>query len=159
MCSLRFENNLLTFEGVRFASISKKTPLSKLSFAFVSLALPLLKKTLPSISESYLKKMKCKHFRLYHKWILPSCWKIQKQSFCLLLWNNLLVLTTLSVTLFRYPQLLFDPENACRKSPLIMQNHSKSRLWQVNRCIHYSQWDVDVGQYRQITIKRILERV
>ncbi len=42
MCSLRFENNLLTFEGVRFASISKKTPLSKLSFAFVSLALPLL---------------------------------------------------------------------------------------------------------------------
>jgi hypothetical protein len=39
MCSLRFENNLLTIEGVRFASISKKTPLS---FAFVSLALPLL---------------------------------------------------------------------------------------------------------------------
>jgi hypothetical protein len=42
MCSLRFENNLLTFEGVRFASISKKTPVSKHSFAFVSLALPLL---------------------------------------------------------------------------------------------------------------------
>ncbi len=42
MCSLRFENNLLTIEGFRFASISKKTPLSKLSFAFVSLALPLL---------------------------------------------------------------------------------------------------------------------
>ncbi len=42
MCSLRFENNLLTIEGVRFASISKKTPLSKLSFALVSLALPLL---------------------------------------------------------------------------------------------------------------------
>jgi hypothetical protein len=42
MCSLRFENNLLTIEGVRFASISKKTPLSKLSLAFVSLALPLL---------------------------------------------------------------------------------------------------------------------
>jgi hypothetical protein len=42
MCSLRFENNLLTIEGVRFASISKKTPISKLSFAFVSLALPLL---------------------------------------------------------------------------------------------------------------------
>ena len=37
-----FRNNLLTIEGVRFASISKKTPLSKLSFAFVSLALPLL---------------------------------------------------------------------------------------------------------------------
>jgi hypothetical protein len=35
-------HNLLTIEGVRFASISKKTPLSKLSFAFVSLALPLL---------------------------------------------------------------------------------------------------------------------
>jgi hypothetical protein len=44
MCSLRFENNLLTIESVRFASISKKTPLSKLSFAFVSLALPLLKR-------------------------------------------------------------------------------------------------------------------
>jgi hypothetical protein len=42
MCSLRFENNLLTIEGVRFVSISKKTPLSKLSFAFVSPALPLL---------------------------------------------------------------------------------------------------------------------
>jgi hypothetical protein len=42
MCSLRFENNLLTIEGVRFALKSKKTPLSKLSFAFVSLALPLL---------------------------------------------------------------------------------------------------------------------
>jgi hypothetical protein len=42
MCSLRFENNLLTIEGVRFGSISKKTPFSKLSFAFVSLALPLL---------------------------------------------------------------------------------------------------------------------
>jgi hypothetical protein len=42
MCSLRFENNLLTIEGVRYASILKKTPLSKLSFAFVSLALPLL---------------------------------------------------------------------------------------------------------------------
>ncbi len=42
MCSLRFENNLLSSEDVRFASISKKTLLSKLSFAFVSLALPLL---------------------------------------------------------------------------------------------------------------------
>ncbi len=42
MSSLRFENNLLSREGVRFASISKKTLLSKLSFAFVSLALPLL---------------------------------------------------------------------------------------------------------------------
>ncbi len=38
-------SNLLTFEGVCFASISKKTPLSKLSFAFVSLALPLLVRT------------------------------------------------------------------------------------------------------------------
>jgi hypothetical protein len=42
MCSLRFENIFLSNEGVRFASISKKTLLSKLSFAFVSLALPLL---------------------------------------------------------------------------------------------------------------------
>jgi hypothetical protein len=42
MCSLRFENNFLSSEGVRFASISKKTLLSKISFAFVSLALPLL---------------------------------------------------------------------------------------------------------------------
>jgi hypothetical protein len=39
MCSLRCKNNLLTIEGVRFASILKKTPLSKLSFAFVSLAI------------------------------------------------------------------------------------------------------------------------
>ncbi len=45
MCSLRFENNLLSSEGVRFASLSKKTLLSKLSFAFVSLALPLLVST------------------------------------------------------------------------------------------------------------------
>ncbi len=42
MCSLRFENNLLTIKGVRFTSLSKKTPLSQLSFAFVSPALPLL---------------------------------------------------------------------------------------------------------------------
>jgi hypothetical protein len=42
MCLLRFENNLLTIASVRFASISNTTPLSKLSFAFVSLALPLL---------------------------------------------------------------------------------------------------------------------
>ncbi len=49
MCSLRFENNLLTIEGIRFASISKKTPISKLSFAFVSLALPLLHETSPII--------------------------------------------------------------------------------------------------------------
>jgi hypothetical protein len=48
MCSLRFENNFLTVEGVRFASISKKTPLSKLSFAFVSLALPLLEPMIAS---------------------------------------------------------------------------------------------------------------
>jgi hypothetical protein len=46
MCSLRFENNLLTIEGVGFASLSKKTPFSKLSFAFVSLALPLLIETI-----------------------------------------------------------------------------------------------------------------
>ncbi len=42
LCSLRCENNFLTIECVRFASISKKTPLSKLSFAFVSISLPLL---------------------------------------------------------------------------------------------------------------------
>jgi hypothetical protein len=42
MCSLHFENIFLSSEGVRFASISKKTLLSKLPFAFVSLALPLL---------------------------------------------------------------------------------------------------------------------
>jgi hypothetical protein len=42
MCSLPLENSLLTSEGIRFASISKKTSLSKLSFAFDSLALPLL---------------------------------------------------------------------------------------------------------------------
>jgi hypothetical protein len=42
MCSLCFKNNLLTIKAVRFALISKKTPLSKISFAFISLALPLL---------------------------------------------------------------------------------------------------------------------
>jgi hypothetical protein len=46
MCSLCFENNLLSSEGVRFALISKKTLLTKLSFAFVSLALPLLDPTI-----------------------------------------------------------------------------------------------------------------
>jgi hypothetical protein len=53
MCSLRIENNLFTIKGVRFASISKKTPLSKLSFAFVSLALPLLIK---GLGETGLRK-------------------------------------------------------------------------------------------------------
>ncbi len=52
MCSLRFENNFLTIEGVRFASISKKTPLSKLSFAFVSLALPLLSLSIPCVHQN-----------------------------------------------------------------------------------------------------------
>jgi hypothetical protein len=42
MCLLRFKNNLLTIEGVRFVSILKKAPLSKLSLAFVSISLPLL---------------------------------------------------------------------------------------------------------------------
>jgi len=37
MCSLRLKNNLLSSEGVRFAPISKKTPVSKLSFAFVAI--------------------------------------------------------------------------------------------------------------------------
>ncbi len=55
MCSLRFENNLLTVEAVRFASISKKTPLSKLSFAFVSLALPLLVSTVAVFKEKTAK--------------------------------------------------------------------------------------------------------
>jgi hypothetical protein len=57
MCSLRFENNLLTIEGVRFASISKKTQLSKLSLAFVLLALPLLVRTyqpLPARKRRYM---------------------------------------------------------------------------------------------------------
>ena len=58
MCSLRFENNLLTIEGVRFASISKKTPLSKLSFAFVSLALPLLVMYTESRQESLESKVR-----------------------------------------------------------------------------------------------------
>jgi hypothetical protein len=51
MCSLRFENNLLSSEGVRFASISKKTLFAKLSFAFVLLALPLLVHTLADIPQ------------------------------------------------------------------------------------------------------------
>ncbi len=49
MCSLRFENNLLSSEDVRFVSISKKTLLSKLLFALVSLALPLLHDNLASV--------------------------------------------------------------------------------------------------------------
>jgi hypothetical protein len=39
---LRFKNNFLTIECVCFTSISKKTPLSKLSLAFGSISLPLL---------------------------------------------------------------------------------------------------------------------
>jgi hypothetical protein len=62
MCTLRFENNLLIIEDVRFASISKKTPLSKLSFAFVSLALPLLVTRFFALGfyleSSYLKPLK-----------------------------------------------------------------------------------------------------
>ncbi len=62
MCSLLFENNLLSSEGVRFASISKKTPLSKLSFAFVSLALPLLVPRNGSKSYCPAKKKLCPAF-------------------------------------------------------------------------------------------------
>jgi hypothetical protein len=39
MCSLRFENYLLSIEDVRFASISKRTPLSKLWLAFVAITM------------------------------------------------------------------------------------------------------------------------
>jgi hypothetical protein len=52
MCLLRFENNLFSSEGVHFALISKKTPFSKLSFAFVSLALPLLTMLVQSSMEA-----------------------------------------------------------------------------------------------------------
>ncbi len=66
MCSLRFKNNFLTIEGVRFASISKKTPM----FAFVSLALPLL---LPPLSipcifsplSSVFSLLSCHHILLH----------------------------------------------------------------------------------------------
>jgi hypothetical protein len=51
MCSLRFENNLLNIEGVCFTLISKKIPLSKLSFGFVSISLPLLPVTEHSSTE------------------------------------------------------------------------------------------------------------
>ncbi len=47
MCLLRFKNNLLTIEEVRFASILKKTPISKLSYAFASVAI-----TTPEIPET-----------------------------------------------------------------------------------------------------------
>jgi hypothetical protein len=40
MCSLRFESNFLTIEGVGFALILKKTPLSKLCFASVAITTP-----------------------------------------------------------------------------------------------------------------------
>jgi hypothetical protein len=53
MCSLRLENNVLTIEGVRFASIWKKTPLSKLSFALVSLALLLLDLTTERVAPGF----------------------------------------------------------------------------------------------------------
>jgi hypothetical protein len=62
MYSLRFENNLLTIEGVRFASISKKTLLSKLSFAFVLLALPLLIGPLSSTSVTHMFTARQKTF-------------------------------------------------------------------------------------------------
>ncbi len=73
MCSLRFENNLLSSEGVRFASISKKTLLSKLSFAFISLALPLLFRWL-----DFVKLICANSFRWSLIWIqtnkgLASC--------------------------------------------------------------------------------------
>ncbi len=42
MCLLCFKNNLLTIECVRFTSILKKSILSNLSIAFVSLSLPFL---------------------------------------------------------------------------------------------------------------------
>jgi hypothetical protein len=76
MCSLRFENNLLTFEGVRFSSISKKTPLSKLSFAFVSLALPLLHENTIFTYLSFL--LPNFSFSLFS--LLPSSWHWQHSA-------------------------------------------------------------------------------
>ncbi len=66
MCSFRFKNNLLSIEGVRFASISKKTPLLKLSFAFVSLALPLLVQTvkIPPVHKIVLRGI-CQNLQPY----------------------------------------------------------------------------------------------
>jgi hypothetical protein len=58
MCSLPFENNLLTIEGVHFALILKKTPLSKLLFAFVSVALPLLMVTAGNEADDQLWPLK-----------------------------------------------------------------------------------------------------
>jgi hypothetical protein len=55
ICSLLFENNLLTIEGVCVASISKKTPLLKLSFAFISISLPLLVHIDPKASTTSTK--------------------------------------------------------------------------------------------------------
>ncbi len=62
-----FENNLLTIKGVRFASISKKTLLSKLSFAFVSLALPLL----PAIQFIFTVRLIQILTHLSSRWTVP----------------------------------------------------------------------------------------
>ena len=56
MCSLCFKNNLLTIEVVHFASISKKATLSKLSFAFVLISLPLLAQKLYLLQENEFEK-------------------------------------------------------------------------------------------------------
>jgi hypothetical protein len=59
MCLLRFKNNFLTIKYVRFASILKKTPLLKLTFAFVSIWFPLLYKQLKicSCQENIIRKL------------------------------------------------------------------------------------------------------
>jgi hypothetical protein len=91
MCSLRFENNLFTIEGVHFASISKKTPLSKLSFASVLLALPLL---VASANHSYclaysyprhkgfVNPPVCPHCHCTKLWLL---WPVQESLILLFL--------------------------------------------------------------------------
>jgi hypothetical protein len=72
MCSLRFENNYLTVECVRFASISKKKTLSKFSFAFVSISLPLLSLAEYSFTQDPNKLWRSNSiFNLFFRWATP----------------------------------------------------------------------------------------
>ncbi len=79
MCSLRFENNLLTIEGV--ASLRLISPLSKLWFPFVSLALPLLVQLALFSNDSGLKTgMLCLLSPIYRYMLINT-------TFCLFLVN------------------------------------------------------------------------
>ncbi len=52
--------------------------------------------------------------------------KIQRESFCLPLWNHLLIVKIIPVTLFRCGD--FDHENAYRNPPVVRKYHTESGL-------------------------------